>query len=207
MTHPPRQRRCSRPGSTLLEVVLASVLLAMVALAIFSSLGFLRRAEDRRERLAAAHEIASRLLLQYLDDKSRMPGETEPIADASGRYRFRFTIRPEPVTIESTATGDTNTMLNQTTLVRATVYQGVDMGPAGVQPGEQLAQMTRLYNPMLLLLRGEDARNRALSRPEFFEELQRGSPGRGTGATGSSGPSAPRTGAAPRTAPAKGGTR
>ena len=197
----------ARRGSTLLEVVLAAVLLAGVALAIFSTLGFLQRSEDRRERTAAAYEVASRLLLQYLDDKSQMPSESEPIADGGGRYRFRFTVRPEPVTIESAASTDGGQMLNQTTLVRATVYRGVDAGPAGIQPGEQLAQLTRLYNPMLLLLRSEDARNRALSRPEFFEELQRGgsSRGSGTAGTGSSGP--PRGPTRATTPPASKGAR
>jgi type II secretory pathway pseudopilin PulG len=183
-----RPRVTARRGTTLLEVVLAAVLLAAVSLSIFSTLAYLRRAEENRDRTSAAYEIASRLLLQYLDDKERVPSESEPIADASGRYRFRFSIVAEPVTIETAATGEGNQMLNQTTLVRATVFQGIEAGPAGTIRGEQLAQLTRLYNPYLMLVRNEDARNRALNRPGFFEELQRGSPARGS----NPGPSAPR---------------
>jgi type II secretory pathway pseudopilin PulG len=199
-------------GSTLLEVVLAAVLLAMVSAGIFTTLGYLARAETQREKVAAAHEIASRLLLQYLDDASQMPSEAEPIKDGSGRHTFRFSVREEPVDVKTSLSGgaagaaggapgasgvpgvggaDANQMLAQTKLLRATVYEGIATEQAGVRPGEPLAQLTRLYNPMLMLMRNEDARNRALLRPDFFEQLQAGAGGRQTGGTGGTGTSRP----------------
>jgi type II secretory pathway pseudopilin PulG len=210
-------------GSTLLEVVLAAVLLALVAAGIFTTLGYLARAETQRERVAAAHEIASRLLLQYLDDPSQMPSEAAPIKDGSGRHTFRFSVREEAVDVKTSVTGgaagaagapvgaggapvvgggDANQMLAQTKLLRATVYEGIATEQAGVRPGEPLAQLTRLYNPMLMLMRNEDARNRALLRPDFFEQLQAGTGGRQTGGTGTTRPTRPeRGGASPARTP------
>jgi prepilin-type N-terminal cleavage/methylation domain-containing protein len=90
--HPRRHAR----GVTLLEVVLAVVILGLVTASISSTLAFVFKQERQDDLRLAAAELANRLLLQYLDDESmikRMRGRPLDY----GSSRFRWTVDVERV--------------------------------------------------------------------------------------------------------------
>lgn len=89
----PHPRRRAARGMTLLEVVLAVLILGLVTTSITTSLAFVYRQERRDELRLAAHEIGNRLLLQYLDDESvieQMRGR--PLDYGSSRYRWTIDV-------------------------------------------------------------------------------------------------------------------
>src|SRR5438034_427021 len=96
-------RRLRRRGTSFLEVVLASVLLAVVVTSVVSALSFINRAEIRQKQQLAAFEVASRLMLQFLDDPEAMPQQSAHYDD--GTYKFRWSFVAEPVEIASTPGG------------------------------------------------------------------------------------------------------
>jgi hypothetical protein len=81
----PVQRR----GVTMLETVLATVLVAMIATTLVSGLGYAHASHERQENQLGAAEVANRVMLQYLDDKKTLPSSSLAIAYGKGRYYWR----------------------------------------------------------------------------------------------------------------------
>src|SRR5690606_8838572 len=86
------------PGLTLLEVVLAVVMLSLVSAAITSAIATVELMNEKARRLTAAHELAHRLVLTCLDDQERMPSETIPLD--YGPYQFMWENEESPVRME-----------------------------------------------------------------------------------------------------------
>src|SRR6188474_231252 len=61
-------------GMTFLEVVAAMALLGVVSASLFGVVGFVTGGQLRQNQQLAAAEVANRLLLQYLDEPTKMPG-------------------------------------------------------------------------------------------------------------------------------------
>ncbi|MGH7133923.1 MAG: type IV pilus modification PilV family protein [Phycisphaerales bacterium] len=169
-------RSVRRRGTSFLEVVLASVLLAVVATSVVSALAFINRAEVRQKQQLAAFEVASRLLLQFLDDPKAMPQQSSHYDD--GTYQFRWSLVAEPVEIASTpgglfsgvTTSHGQGAFNATKIMRARVFAAVPDGVGGFGYGEQLAELTRPYNLVAARLRNPDVGVR-LTDPEKLGEF------------------------------------
>ncbi len=144
-----RSTRCA-PGLTLLEVILSVVILTGVATSIVSAIAYVEGADARDRRRLAAHEIANRLVLQWLDDNKAMPEAWLPIAYGD-RYEFFYDLSITQVRME----------LNQKQVRTETVLQGLDRyrlvavrvfdadysDPRRPVPGEELALLWRVYDP------------------------------------------------------------
>lgn len=164
-------RSVRRRGTSFLEVVLASVLLAVVVTSVVSALSFINRAEIRQKQQLAAFEVASRLMLQFLDDPEAMPQQSTHYDD--GTYKFRWSLVAEPVEIASTpgglfggvTTSHGQGAFNATKVMRARVFAAVPDGVGGFGYGEQLAELTRPYNLVAARLRNPDVGIR-LTDPE-----------------------------------------
>jgi type II secretory pathway pseudopilin PulG len=85
------------PGLTLLEIVLASALLGMVAAGILGTLSAIWGWQGRQQEVLGAAEVANRLILTYLDDETVMPSQALPVA--YGPYRYHWKMDKEPVKI------------------------------------------------------------------------------------------------------------
>ena len=133
---------------TLLEVVLAVLLLSGVFAAVFGTIGTLDTLQLRHQRTLAAYEVAHRLVLQYLDDDHKMPEKSLPID--YGRFKFMYALMEEKCAME----------LNRSQRGSESAPQGLDRykqvtiavysaDPAGdyFQPGEQHATLSRIYDP------------------------------------------------------------
>lgn len=206
----------ARRGATLLEVVLAAVILGLVAVAVTGAITFITRADLWNQRRLGGYEVANRLILQYLDEKKLMPSSAVPYDD--GRFLYRWELTEEPLEYElpegSMLQAPANwapglSAIRETKLVRVRVYMGVPDGIGGASRGELLAELARPHNPLMLLQRNPDARNRLIRDPagiEMFRLMMSnsgGQPGPGAPGTGSTPP--PGSPAAPP--PTTGGTR
>ncbi len=164
----------------MIEVVLAGVLLSMIAASVFSAVSQTIGADARRRQRLAAHELASRLLLQYLDSPKGLPAEGQPYAD--GVYTFRWQLTSEPATVRNDKE-KISAVFDTTCLLRVRVFDGVAKGGAG-QEGPQLAEIVRFYSPFLMLSRGVDAKNRALTDPDILGRMLGTARGAGGGGGG-----------------------
>jgi prepilin-type N-terminal cleavage/methylation domain-containing protein len=139
----------SRAGLTLLEVVLAVVILGLVAAAITGAISTVETLGERSRQTVAAHELAHRLVLTWLDDQKRMPTETLPLD--YGPYRFMWdkeevNVRMDINDAQRSATSSAPQALNRFKLVTVNVYMAEGSGPQPY-PGPQLASLSRIYDP------------------------------------------------------------
>ncbi len=147
-----RVRRGGRraPGLSLLEVVLSVVMLTGVATSIMSAVAYIERADARDKRRLAAHEIANRLVLQWLDDSKQMPEPLLPIAYGD-RYQFFFELSVTPVVMElnEQQLRSENTLqgLDRYRIVSVRVFDSDTTDPRRPVPGEELALLWRVYDP------------------------------------------------------------
>ena len=88
----------SARGVTMIEVVLASVLLAMIGITMVSGLGYIHASHRRHEAMLGAAEMANRIMLQHLDDPTSLPSDALPIAyGARGELRYYWKVKIETV--------------------------------------------------------------------------------------------------------------
>lgn len=172
----PARRVKSRRGMTLLEVVLATALLATVGAVVSSVLSQVARGEQQRRQRLHAYEVANRLILQYLDDPKMMPNPRVPYED--GVYRFRLTVDEVPVEIREPERSSValptrkegQNILRSTIVLDVRVYECFDDGVGGTVFGQQLARITRPYSDMPLASANPDALARGL-QGERLQEL------------------------------------
>lgn len=169
-----RAARASRRGVTFLEAVFATALLSIIAASVFAAADFLIRSDQRHRQTLACAELANRLILQYLDDKSQMPSESAPIEYGPDRFRFRVEERPLNVReffqrARAGSGGGANRMARMVD-VRVTVWLGEDSGGA-MEPGAGVpgVSLSRLMDP--LAFRNPDAINRMLSTDAGMQQL------------------------------------
>jgi prepilin-type N-terminal cleavage/methylation domain-containing protein len=94
----------SRRGLTFLEMVFASALLGLVAAGAFSTIGFVGNMHKREQQSLGAAELASSIIIQYLDDKNGLPSQIAPVD--YGPWQYRYTIREDRVGFRPARTGD-----------------------------------------------------------------------------------------------------
>ncbi|MBA4027568.1 MAG: hypothetical protein C0475_00205 [Planctomyces sp.] len=161
------QRQSLRPnarrGVTLLEVLLATVMMAGIAGAVSSVMFQITRSEERQRRARAGHELANRLILQFLDDESQLPDDSLPYND--GNYLFRWELEVIPAKIEPPpravlqpratapaapggAAQRSTRLTTEMELIVARVWLGVPDGVGGAARGDRLAELRRLRNPI-----------------------------------------------------------
>lgn len=147
------------------------VLLAMIGASIASVSTFVVGVEERTEKVLGAHEIANRLILQYLDDRTQMPSSSLPLD--YGRFRYRWDIEETSVEVATPGerAGDARRraapVRDRVRHLRVRVYES--HGPMA-QRGEQLVELTRLYDT-LALARNPDALDRLTTDPARLRDL------------------------------------
>jgi len=190
----PRHTPILRRGLTLLEVVLAVVLLAMVAATALSISSAIIGMQIREQRTLAAAELANRLLLQFLDDESTMPSPSAPLEYGPDRYRWSMskenvTWREARTDTASTVQSNSRLSLDRLTVVRVRVWlgeeSGGDLSPGNGQPEVTL---TRMVDPLAAVNRNPDTRTRLLDdetrRRQYIEQFTGVMSGGGSRSTG-----------------------
>jgi type II secretory pathway pseudopilin PulG len=163
--------RSTRRGVSLLEVVLASVILVMVSASVVSVVTFINRGEAMRRKTVEAYEVANRLMLTYVDDEEAFNERTGTIRPGSLieggelRHRWLFALAEEPVQSVRDGRGEglrqnIGDMIN----VRISVFAAV-ANPGGGERlirGEQFAELTRLHHKYQPVGRNKDSDNRRI---------------------------------------------
>lgn len=157
-----RQPRWSRRAVSLIEVVMASLLLAIIASAVVGGIATVVSGDARNQQKLEALEIANRLLLQYLDDRAAMPKPERQIEQGRGVYRWN--LREAPVTlttpidsvVEKPTEGPGLKTLNKLVMLSVSVYNGVPDGMGGFTYGERICTLTRAYHPLSVIYRNPD---------------------------------------------------
>ena len=139
------------PGLTLLEVVLAVVMLSGVSASIMSAIAYVERGDARDRRRLAAYEVANRLVLQWLDDSKAMPEPWLPIAYGD-RYQFFFelTITPATMVLNERQGGGETTLqgLDRYRIVAVRIMDADESDPRRARPStDELALIWRVYDP------------------------------------------------------------
>lgn len=84
----PSPRAGARRGFSLLEAVLAMVLLGAAVSAVVGAMSAVQRMSHNDQERLNASEVAHQLILQYLHDPKQMPDPDLPIEQGKGRYRY-----------------------------------------------------------------------------------------------------------------------
>lgn len=206
----PRRSRAAARGLTLLEVVLASALLAMVASTVFGAFHFMMSRQQVERQHLLASELANRLMLQYLDEKSTLPDPSLPLASSGDR--FRWELRADPVILrpvepekpaENAQPARGMPLLQRVKQVTVRVWLSEESGGEySFVEGLPSAKLTRLvypmagrnpdsFNKLLDNLRNSDSKMRSLLEeegPEYF------GPGGSSGGGSSARPATGRSG-------------
>jgi len=194
----------SRRGFTLLEVVLATLLLALVAVGVATTIAFINKAEEGRQRRLAGFEVASRLMLMFVDDDDSIntpeinPGK--PYDDFG--YSFVWEVRKDDVTVENEDGSNAAQSDNRPGSTAAPFFAGIHLVTISVyaaadrngQPGrgDKLAEVSRLWHEtggLLTERRSNDSRKRNASKlaQRALELVQRAGRPSGRGGGGNSG--------------------
>ena len=174
---PPRARRVEvRRGTTLLEAVLATVLLGLVATTLATAVSYMNSSQRRMQQRLGAAELANRLMLQYIDDQDAMPSNALPIEYDMDLYRWTLDVSPVEFTMaEPPPETESNTIgsginFERIRLVSIKVWLGEESGGArGFSTEYPNAQLTRLIDP--LAFSNPDSLQTMLDTPGGMERL------------------------------------
>ena len=165
-----------RRGATLIEAVLATVLLGMVAATLASAVSYMNTSQRRMQQRLGAAELANRLMLQYIDDQDAMPNKTLPIEYDMDLYRW--TLEVDPVKFEMAQLpldADENDIgsginFDRIRLVSIRVWLSEDSGGArGFSYKLPNSQLTRLIDP--LAFSNPDSLQTMIDSPGGMERL------------------------------------
>ncbi len=174
----------SRRGMTFLEVVVATAMFGVVAAAIVGVFSFTVGTQLREQRNLACAEVANRLVLAYLDDKTKMPDphKTVEYGPTDTPMKFRWEYREDPVSIVE-ANRDARDKTREPSPLRADRFRQVsihvwlsDESGGNVVPTEGTPQftLTRMFDP--LYPRNPDSFMATMMSPagrtQFFDVMQ-----------------------------------
>jgi prepilin-type N-terminal cleavage/methylation domain-containing protein len=178
-THRANPARRSRRGLTLLECVLASALLGMVAAGFLGMISAIWGWQGRQQQTLGAAELANRLILTYLDDSTEMPSQFLPLE--YGPYRYRWKMKEEGVKVrdpedlppevaQKRAEKSQRSGLDRIKFVSVHVWLSEETGGA-MEPeaGTPQATLERLVDP--LAFRNPDSIKKKFMHPEKLSEM------------------------------------
>ena len=170
-------------GMTFLEVVFATALFGIVTAAIMGVFSFTVNAIAREQRLLACSEVAHRLIMEYMDDKTKMPDPNKTIeyGPQESKLKFRWEYREDPITLVEPRADvrekGRETPLRSDRFRQVTVHAWLAEGSGGSRiPDEMTPQitLTRMYDPMYL--RNPDSFIHMIlaegSRDRFLKEME-----------------------------------
>lgn len=188
-----------RRGLTIIEAVLAMLILSIVVTTLVRSVSGLWRSQTRMQQTLAAAEISSRVMLQFLDDRTALDSQSgKPLE--YGVWRFRWELNEEQITYvpppqASQSAGERATQrgiaseFNRMRSVTVRAWLSEDHAGGSYAPLEATPQysVTRLVDP-LNLGRTPDSIKKVMNNPELLNRILSELSGTSTGtSTGSQG--------------------
>jgi len=146
---------------TILEAVLATLLLGLLSTATLTVFGAAHRQNAREQQRLGAVELASRLIAMYLDDPDTMPSRFQPLG--YGPYLYRYRLDVGRVEFQDSTTRDSDGRqgggagMNRLQQVSVHVWLGDQpFSSAGDAPD---ATLTRLVDPLNIMRNPDSADN------------------------------------------------
>lgn len=174
-----------RRGVTILEAVLATVILGMISVAVAATITYVQKSAENGKHKVHGYEVCSRLMLQWLDDETAMPPQDAPYND--GTYLFTWEVRTDTIEItmppgsmlQPPLDGNAAQLLKAQKLITVRVYEASAGGSGGAITGPMIAELRRTHNPQSKLAgRNPDANKRLTqNRDRVFglvQEISRG---------------------------------
>lgn len=162
----------SRRGMTLLEVILAVLLLGLVTASITSAMTFVHSMQARSVQRLGAYELANRLILLFLDDDRTVNQiRGRPLDYGKYRYRWELTSDRFEMKIKTPEAGSSRPRpqyLDRFVLVDVRVWLADDRPGSNDRPGEMMAELTRLIDPVAA--RNPDAARRLVA-PDRMQKI------------------------------------
>lgn len=162
---------------TLLEVILAVVMLGLVTASIAGTLAFTFRLERQEDLRLGAYELANRLILQYLDDDTVIRGmHGQPLAYGTVRYSWELSVDRVAMSMKDPEPGSSRPRAqykDRFELITARVWLESDDARgklAALEQGpEPLAELSRILDPSTR--RNPDSAERLGKDPSRLMEL------------------------------------
>ena len=168
---------------SLIEVIVAMALFGVVTSAVLGVFSFAVGTQMREQRTLACAEVANRLILAYLDDRSTMPDPNKTLEYGSPDQplKFRWEYREDPITLVETG-GDSrdrtrSSPLRMDRFRQVTVHVWLGEESAGAfRPADWVPQVTitRMFDP--LFTRNPDSFIKIMTDPanlrRFMEYMQ-----------------------------------
>lgn len=89
-------------GMSFLEVVFATVILAMTVATMAATVAAISTQQGRSQKLLATAELANRLVIQYLDDADALPSEDLTVSYGEEEYRWKMRVTRVTSTLDET---------------------------------------------------------------------------------------------------------
>ena len=160
----------SRRGITFLEVVFATVILAMTIATLAATVNSITIQQNRSRQLLNCAEIANRLVIQYLDDRNALPNEDIPLQYGDEEYRWHKNVTRVVSTLDPTVERNledyqdrqSGSTPDRLTKVAVTVWLSESSGGARLaNQGAPQSTIVRIVDPLALTRRSPDTlRNR-----------------------------------------------
>jgi hypothetical protein len=167
------RRGSGRRGITFLEVVAASAMLGIIAAGVFSMSGAMVSSQWRQMQDLAASELASRMVILYLDDTFEMPNRSQLLDHGPDRYRWDY--KEEPIVLtEPRADGRNQKRTMGLTndrykIVTVRVWLSEESkGSYAFTPSVPHAVLTRPVDPFAI--RNQDAFERLTQDPNRYQQ-------------------------------------
>lgn len=164
---------------TLLEVVAAIAVVALLCSTVLGAISYIHSIEQRQTHALACGELANRMMLQYLDDKSAMPSAITPLEYGASRYRWSVSESPVGFKAVEVTEGDAGTGRpgrnsippeKRYKLVTVSVWLGEESGGSmQMAEGVPNARIGRLID--ILAFRNPDSATNLLSQPGKMQEI------------------------------------
>src|SRR5262249_32127490 len=162
----------------MIEVVLASVLLALVAIASSTTISFLVRCQTDDRRRLGGYELANRKILEYLDDEKSIGSPSAPQELYGFRYRWDLKTRNLQMSVtqsEAAARGAAQLSADRFVVITVTVWavdEQIAAATGVAAPGEQVAQLSRVSDPIAaLMFRNPDSRDNGIGNGDALSRL------------------------------------
>jgi len=172
------RRRSARGGFTFLESILAVVLLAMVAMTLSNASTIIVKAQRKMDQRLGAGELANRLILQYIDERSSLPDSSLSIEYDVDLYRWSLDESPVQFEFDNRQTDESSAIgsgvsLDRIKLVTIKVWLDADSGGAySYSSSVPNIVLTRLIDP--LAFNNPDSIETLFAKPGGVEEFLSG---------------------------------
>lgn len=143
-----RPLAAARRAMTLLEVILAVLLLSLTVAAVTGAISAIIGMETEGRKRLEGYEICNRIMLQFLDDEEGLPGKGLPITYGDHKYFWDLDKTGARMVInKKQESGGANLQaLDRFMLVGVTVYDATQNGNYETR-GEPIAFLSRVIDP------------------------------------------------------------